>query len=341
MAFPYIFHSNFEAGTNAEWDSESDTGSLLDFPHYTTLAAIPGMEVPFRGAYCMRWTATSGDTNNHTVTEGDLNIADNATAFLRFYLFISKDFAATADDIFNIFEWQQAGGTVEAVISLQITAATDAVDIAIADGTEASSNFVGISKGVWHCIEGKMKADLDDAGTLDLIIDGGTVTSLSSLDNAAAIGTGVLGPQNMLATTTGTLLFDEFVFDEGQIFPMQRRYPQIQTLLKTGHAFVGPGRIDNVTLVSGDTSTDFKVKLWDTDTANTNDDTAIKAELSNTAGGEIVDPAGMPVEIVKGAYFAITGTSEDFGPRAVVQIGRAVAYSPGAIKTYASKRVAS
>ena len=35
MAFPWIFHSNFESGNNSEWDSETDTGAQLDFPHYS------------------------------------------------------------------------------------------------------------------------------------------------------------------------------------------------------------------------------------------------------------------------------------------------------------------
>ena len=44
MAFPWIFHANFEQGTNAEWDSETDGASptQLDFPHYTELARFPG-----------------------------------------------------------------------------------------------------------------------------------------------------------------------------------------------------------------------------------------------------------------------------------------------------------
>ena len=78
MAFPYIFKANFEGGTNGEWDSESDTGSRLDFPHYSELARIPGLAMPYRGARCMRVDLTTGQTNDHTVTEGDIDIADGA-----------------------------------------------------------------------------------------------------------------------------------------------------------------------------------------------------------------------------------------------------------------------
>ena len=61
-----------------------------------------------------------GDTNDHTIGDGTIDIADTATGWLRFALYISTDFAATANDDFNIFEWQQAAGTVEASMGLRI-----------------------------------------------------------------------------------------------------------------------------------------------------------------------------------------------------------------------------
>ena len=295
------------------------------------------MGLPYRGAHCMR--IVCGDTNDHTLTDGAIDIADNATAFVRFYLYVGKDFIATADDIFNIFEFQQAGGTVEAVLSMQITAATDAVDLAVADGTEASSGFTNIPKGVHHLIEIKMKADLDDLGTLELFINSSSVQSLSGLDNAAAIGSGSLGTQNTLSTTTGTLLFDQFVFDDLQVYGFTRRYPETLLCVKSQHAFVGAGRIDNVTLISGEASTDHKIVIHDTDEANTNDFTNIVAVLRNTAASEIVDPAGMPVRVHRGAYVVITGTEEAGGPHALVQIGQGLR-SDGAIRNYARNRTA-
>ena len=338
MAFPWIFESNFEQGDAAEWDSEEDTGSLLDVPHYSTLAAIPGGGLPYRGAYCMR--IVCGDTNVHTVTEGDLDIADNATAFVSFYLFIDNNFAATVTDIFNIYEFQQGGGTVEAVISLEITATTNVVKIAIADGDAASSGFVQLTKCRWNHIEAKMKADLDDLGTLELFINGGSVQSLATLDNAAAVGSGSLGTQDTASTTTGTLLFDQFIFDDLQVYRFKRRFPQNLLCTKSQHVFVGNGRLDNITLISGDTTADNSVIVYDTDNADTNDASNIVAVLRNTATSEIVDPAGMPVLVTRGAYVEIAGTLlEAGGPHALVQIGGAQGWgSDGAIRNYAAHR---
>ena len=333
MAFPWIFEDDFESGDASLWDGgETDTGSLLDFPHYTTLTAIPGGGLPFRGAYCMR--VVCGDTNPHTVDEGSIDIADDATAFVRFYLYIDNGFAATANDTFNIFEFQQAGGTIEASLSLKITATTNVVAISLGDGIVSSETFFEISKGVWHAIEMKMRADLLDLGTLDLWVDGANLLSITGLDNAAAVGLGVLGTQDTAATTTGTLLFDQFVFDDLQIYPFKRRYVENVLVTKNQHVFVGNGRVENITLLSGN-GTNNVVKIHDTDVADTNDASNIVAELKNTAANETVDPAGMPVRVTRGAYVAMTGTD----PRALVQIGAAQGWgSEGAIRNYAAKR---
>ena len=207
MAHPWLFESNFEAGTNAEWDSEGDTGSKLDFPHFSTLARVPKLAMPYRGAYCMRVDLRPGDTNDHTLTEGDIDIADGATRYFRFALFASEDFTATADDSFNIFELQQDDGTREVSMGMRVTASTNQLDIGVGDGV-APSSYVGFPRGRWVIVEWEVKVSTSDAGTSILYLDGASVISLASLDQAAAVGQGVFGTQDTLSTTTGTLLFD-------------------------------------------------------------------------------------------------------------------------------------
>ena len=84
MSFPYIFHENFESGTKGSFDTETDTGSLLDFPHYSVLAFDPNSMMPYRGAYLLR--NALGDTNDHTLTEGDIDIADGGTAYFKWQM---------------------------------------------------------------------------------------------------------------------------------------------------------------------------------------------------------------------------------------------------------------
>jgi hypothetical protein len=332
MSFPYIFESVFEQGTAAEWDSEQDTGTLLDFPHYSTLSQIPTAPVPYRGAYCMR--IQCGDTNDHTVTEGDIDIADAGTAYFRWYLFASSDFTATADDTFQILELQQAGGTPEMVVGMKVTATTNALEIGIGDGT-APTSFVTFPRNKWVCVEVLATVSTTDAGVLTLFLDEVQVATLTSLDQAAAVGTAQFGTMNTLATTTGTLYFDQFVMDDTRIYGLPIRYPEQLLMTKTGHAFVGAGRIENASLLSGGAA-DCVLQLFDTDVNNTNHTGRMKLELKNILASDIVDPAGVPVTFQRGCYVVLTGTN----PRAMVSIGMAQGYySQGRIKQHGTKRV--
>lgn len=338
MAFPYTFHANFAAGTNAEFDSESDTGSLLDFPHYSTLAAIPGMPAPYSGAYCAR--VVLGDTNDHVLVEGDIDIATGVTRYFRFPMFISADTAATADDNFSIFELQQAAGTQVYSVGLTITAATGALTawVGAADTPETTSS-IDLPKGRWFIVE--VEANVDTAaanGDITVYIDGTAWVSLATpVQNAAAVGRGVLGTQNTLSTTTGTLLFGEFIMDDARLYPPNERFPTTVRVTKTQTVFVGPGSIEGATLLSANGTMD----VYDTDTANVNDAQARKIEL-NTGGNFISNDS--TVFFQRGCHVVLAGTNP-YGEIKLVRNsdkpgvrGPAAYFSDGAIRLYGSKR---
>ena len=338
MAFPFTFESNFESGDSLEWDSETDTASQLDFPHYSELSRFPWpTAAPFRGAYCMRATL-SGGTADAFVTEGDLNIAAAGNQFFRFMVWLSPDFIGTADDTLNIFEVQDSGNVVEATFGLRIVASTNVINFGIGEVAPTSFGSEEIERGKWYTIE--LDITLDDGvsndGTIDLFVTPedstfATVvhaTQVSRLDQGAPTH-GVLGIQNHLATTTGVILFDEFIMDEGRVHPISDRYNEVMLLTKSGHVFVGRGEIDNASLLGGDNTADNVLTIFDTDTADTNDTSNIKIELKNTAVSEVVDPAGTPVEITRGAYVSLVGTE----PRALIKVKNVNAFgSPASIR---------
>ena len=340
MAFPWIFHANFAAGTNAEWDSESDTGSLLDFPHYSTLAAIPGMPAPYSGAYCMR--VTPADTNDHVLVEGDIDIATGATRYFRFSMFISANTVASADDNFSIFELQQAAGTQVYTVGLTITATTDALTVWVGEAdTPETTSTPALPKGRWFIVE--VQANVDTAaanGDITVYVDGTEYVSLTTtVQNAAAIGRGVLGTQNTLSTTTGTLLFGEFIMDDARIYPQNERFPTTVRLTKTQTVFVGPGHIEGATLLSANGTMD----VYDTDSANTNDAQARKIELDTS--GNFVSNDGY-VHFQRGCHVVLGGTNP-YGEIKLVRNsqvpgvhGPLAYFSDGAIRLYGSKRVA-
>lgn len=335
MAFPYIFESNFEQGTNAEWDSESDTGNQLDFPHYSVLANIPniGPAAPYRGAYCMR-IRLLGVTTLAQLTETDIDIAVNTTRWSSFMLYISPDFLATADDLINIYQLL-AVATVEGVIALRITAATDVVEIGIGETAGTAWSAETLTKGQWYHIE---LAALNDPGandgTLTLYVNGISRATVSSLDQGV-IDSGLLGTINALSTTTGTLLFDMFRFNDLQVFPPKEQYPNVVTLTKDAHVFVGPGWIDSADLLSAAGS----IVLYDTDTANTQNEEAvinIDSSLGRTGfeGG---------AEFKRGCYADLsTNTRAEVristGASWPGQYGPKAHWSPGAVRAYGQRR---
>ena len=336
MAFPWIFENNFEnTVTPFGWDSEEDTGGLLDVPTYLTLAqsnVAGNAALPYRGASCMRIVA--GDTNDHTLTEADLDIADGATAFASFYLYIGTDFLATANDTFNIYEFSEAAA-IGASLSLRITATTDAVEIGIGDGVVATDFSTGLlAKGRWYHIEVGYFVSTGGAGTLTLYVDGVSRVALTTL-TGNAVTSGRLGTQDTLSTTTGTLLFDEFKFDDLQVFPNVRRFPDTMTLTQSGHVFVGPGSIDSATLMS--TTAGNTMWLYDTDRFNTdqNQDRVVELDI---AAHTTMSAGHQPIHFLRGCYVELAGTN----PRGTVTISRSTEgphyYSAAGMRQYGNQR---
>ena len=338
MAFPFIFQSNFEQGTAAEWDSEADTGSLLSFPHYSALAAIPGAPMPYSGAYCMMIDLRAGDTNDHTLTEGDIDIASAATRYFRWMMFIPTDFVASANDNFSILELQHTDATKVFVVGLTITATTDAITVWVAEGdTPETTSTLVVPKGKWVCFEVEALADTDSADAdMSVYVDGTLFVSIATpVQNATAVGQGALGTQNTLATTTGILYFDAFVMDDARLYPPAIRFPTSKLLTKTGHAFVGPGKIDAARLMSG-AGTDCVLTIYDTDVGNSDDYSKVVLELKNTANSQLVTSQNTkPIRVERGCYVVLAGTT----PRAIIDFCGTPAFgSDGAIRTYGARR---
>lgn len=333
MGFPFIFESNFEAGTNAEWDAETDSGSQLDFPHVSELARFPYSSLaPFRGGYCARWRLGAVTTAAY-LTEGDIDIADGASAYFRWYLYLAPDFAFTADDVISLLKLRQTGGgTVEYTVGLSLTAATGAIVLGGSDGTAAAAfGAQQLQLGRWHCIEVLATVSTSDAGVITTWLDGVQQTTASSLDQAAAVAEGDLGIADKLATTTGTVLMDAFVMDDARLYPIADRYPESLYVTKSVQAFIGPGVIDNVSLMSGN-GTDCVVRVFDTAFGDTLDAGKIVIELKNTAANELVDPAGTPVAVTRGAFVQVSGTT----PRALVKIQHATGYGSPVVQRAAA-----
>lgn len=342
MAWPFVFESNFERGTTAEWDSETtDTLNRLNIRHYSHLArystTLTGGIAPWRGAYCME-ILLGGETDAHQLIEGDLNIADTETAWTRFYIFISKDFDATADDIFNIYEFNSAAA-VERAVSLRYTAATDVINIGIGKVAGTVWGTQNLERGRWYCVEATATIQTGGTGTGEVFLDGTSAAAITTLTDLA-VTTGSLGTKNVAATTSGYLFFDQFVYDDLRIYPHSDRYPDVMQITKSQHICLGESELLNVTLINGNAATNV-LKIYDTDEAIVTDDTNIVAHLHNlTALEPPIDLADVPVCVKRGAYVQLAvETADNTQPRALIHIGRSQGYrSHGRVRQHGAVR---
>lgn len=142
---------------------------------------------------------------------------------------------------------------------------------------------------------------------MTLFIDGSQVVTLTSLTNAAAIGRGVLGTQDTLSTTTGTILLDDFTMDDARLFPYKERFPQVVQITKSTHVFIGPGSVNSAAILSA--NSDDQINVWDTDTANINDGQGFKMELDYDVS---IAFAG-PLSFQRGCYVQLIGSSNPRG----------------------------
>lgn len=330
MSFPYsIFQDNFETGDASGWDSETDNDSILDFPHYTTLSA-EGL-TPYSGAYCMR-LKPAGGSNDATLTEGDMNIAADGTAYIRFNLLFGHDFTATATDTVTLLELKEGGGTVEVSFGFKITATTDAIQLGIGETTETSLSTSLIERGKWYTVELYLEVDAGGGndGSIDLYVteEGKSsatsvfATQVGSLDQNA-ITDGVLGLQDYSTTTTGTILIDNFVMDDGRVY-VNPRWPQRVFLTQSGHVFVGNGRIRSVVMHAA--NADNRVYLYDSDIAANDVDANTKLRLAQPFAAA-TEVANFPIQVTHGAYLSLVGTN----PSATVSIDYAGAYGNNAV----------
>lgn len=335
MAFPFLSEYGAEQGTIGHFDALSDSTGALDYAHYSALAAVPGLAMPYRGAYCLRVNLKTKSTTDAYLQEtGSWDTSASGTIFFRLMFWISPTITMANADEFCILQLWSGTNTIEGGAYINFTTANG---LRIGIGETAATSLLPLSTGVWHCLELKFVIDsgVGNDGTIDGWLDGSTFTQVTALDQGA-ITSGIVGVVGQDAgTTAGVVMFDDIIADDAQIFPPTIRFPTTIMLTASGHAFVGPGDVINAELMSG-AGTDNVLSMFDTDVGFTSDASNIKGELKNTANTQMVPSFQHKLHFSRGCYVSLTGTN----PRALLQIAPKVAYSSdGAIRTYGAHRV--
>ena len=337
MAFPFLSENGFETGGAGHFDAISpDPFTRAGYDHYSELARRPGLPAPFTGAYCFRVNLATNTTNHYLQETGSWDTGAAGTIFVRFMFWFGANPTMADGDEFAIFQLWSGASTAEAGVYVNYT---DANGYRLGIGETAATSFLSLSLNTWHAVE--IQALIDSGapndGTLDGWLDGGAFTQVTSL-NQGAITSGVLGVVGQDAgTTAGVVLFDDVIADDARIYPPSIRFSTSPLLTISGHAFVGPGRIDAARLMAG-AATDNVLSIYDTDVGNTNDATKVVLELKNTANSQVVCSVNEePIRVQRGCYVVMSGTT----PRANIDLSAAVYGGDGVIRAYGSRRVAT
>lgn len=318
MGLPYIFASNFEQGDASEWDSQNDVGSQMDFPHYSTLAGIPGMEVPYSGAYCMRTQLNS--TTASLLVESDVAIADGSTGYVRFNFYMGTDFDGSSTND-NIVLLQLTGGgspSVKATVSIGWVASAEAYRFRVGDNTADQETAWPVEQGKWYTLELETTVSTLGSGVTSLYItpEGAAARATadltkSSITHAAAVSSCNFGPQQQNADNGGTMLFDNFAFDNERPWP-EERFTDKRLMWKSGHAFLGNGTLESLSMVSTTAATE--VRLYDTDAYELRNDRLLGV-LRNPTADQTGDLLNRPIDFRRGCYAAFSDAAD---PRALI-----------------------
>lgn len=323
------------------------TGASITFPHYTELArSSKDVPMPYRGAYCARFTLVAGDGVTDTFLEDTLADAiDNDYQSVRFYFYLSPDFTMANNDEFRLLELDSAAA-VEATVTIGFTTAGGLV---IGWGKIASTNEQTITTGVWHSVEILLLLDTGGAGTLDFFLDDVAGAQITTLTGAAVTDL-ELGVQGRESGTSGTIYIDQYVLGTStttarRIYGLSKRWPELMHIGSSQQICVGSGVLDGVSLTGALGSADHELILYDTDTASFRDASRIlMPPLKTTAQGEVVDSAVAPITFSRGVYADLTTDANGltYLARASIKIKHCSGYGSEAVmRNHASKRLPS
>jgi hypothetical protein len=313
MARPFLFTDGFETGAHG---MTASSGTLIDYPHFTELAR-QGM-TPYRGSYCLRVRLAGGTTSQFAREDTAFDDLDNAGAarFVRFYFYLGKDLVMANSDKFSLIEIESvAATTTETAAGVLRNGANlefwfNETQAAAGATTKVLGPFApgfGCCLGKWYHVELKMLYAAG-TGTLDGWLDDSPLTQITTLTTADAVDAafGVIGPD---AGTSGTVLIDDIVYDDLQIFRDKERFPATNRLVyhASDHPIIGPACFSAAFTSTG---TDAVLRMYDTDGIPTNLDGIVGAPFSPISAKEVVFSQDI-LEVKYGLYTVITGTATD------------------------------
>ena len=350
------FQDNFETGSSIRWSvAESDGASQLDFPHYSVLAQRKDMPMPYSGAYLARWILAAS-TTAATIGEAEIDGADGTTNWIRMRIWIGSDLATktTSDDTFPLLELQRTTtNSVQYAFGLRVVAATNVVNFGV--GVLAPTAFGGeVALDTWNTVELKVNVQTGaGTGEIEMYVtrDGGVPptsadASVATNQSDNAVVRGILGTQDVLNTTNGTICINDFKMQvDNRIWPERNRFKYVVPVTQSGHVFFGAGTVENVVLIGSGTD-DEGISIYDSDTGDNTDELKTTVAATTSVEGASYDADGVPIDMIRGCYVYVFGTGAEptHAPSsavitALITISHAPNwFSDGNIRRFASRR---
>ena len=227
MAWPWLFESNFEQGTNAEWAAEVDTNTKLDFPHYSILANSSNRGfAPYRGAYCMRVELGGvADLTSPYVRAIAASAAPATTIWFRWQMLVGGNaLTVGTTNTFTVLRYM-GGATTTVIASVgfrtgRTTAAGLGFELGVGNSVPTVFHSVPFTLNQWHTIELAV-VTASDATSVDssntLYLDGLQSVQVPGTLQTVAPTQLRLGVLDVIASNTGTILFDSFIADDTRL----------------------------------------------------------------------------------------------------------------------------
>ncbi len=339
MAWPFESIDYFDHGDitlsapDGPWDAAVDTTAKLSLQHYTDM---PGKVTPFTGSYSLRCEPLSATTGY--LADESTSILATETGYFAFALYLPSNFRSpTNNRVEHIFRCLTGAAADAASMGLQMRTGDDKWRIfaKTTDGTADTTGNYLLDDDTWYWIEIEAEIQTGSNSTMTVYArkQGEASRTLAATASTAAAAAAVTETRIGVVegggnNTSGAFYMDHYHFNDptggATIGPPRVLFDEDISFAGPRQLFVGPGKVNNLTLVGG-TGSDNELYLYDTDTAQVSDDKLV-AVLKNTAALETVDVASTPIHVTRGAYAVLrenTGDTDVYN--ATVADGRGLA----------------
>ncbi len=264
MAFPFLVEENFDDGTRGNFDSETDSSSILDFPHYAEIAR-QGF-APWQGAHVMRGKL-NGTAVGFVTETGTFDTNAAGTIHVWFTVLIGEDVTLATSEHVVLFCLDSAGPVLEASFGVRNNAGV--YELFFGETGLAGTRTMPITRSNKRWYEIEMSCLVDNAGsddgTITAYIDGGPIGAvIGTLDQGVITQARYGIVTGTTATAKGTILCGPIMADDLRIYPRRRnRFKCDQWVTRDRTVWIGTGELDAVSITATDTA--GVLNIYDTD----------------------------------------------------------------------------